>query len=106
MHPVAQTMLILSLAVIASTLVLAALDLRHIRLALTNSATKPLQSSGGSASDQVPSNAGYAIYAFRQGRWVLEADFSKPGYEPAPVSMAGSYEGQVVKKESALRTRG
>src|SRR5262245_58659501 len=109
MHPVVQTMLILSLAIIASTLVIAALDLRHIRLALASKTAKPqgpMLHSGASALDRGPSHAGYAIYVFRSGRWALEADFSKPGYEPAPVSMAGSYEGQIIKKESALKARG
>jgi hypothetical protein len=44
--------------------------------------------------------AGYAIYVYRDGRWDLEADLSQPGYEPAPPSIAGAYEGQAVKKES------
>jgi hypothetical protein len=110
MHPIVQTILILSLIIIASTLVVGALDLRQIRLVLAAEHRKGkkshLQLSAFSATDVVRSKAGYAIYAFRGGRWVLEADFSNPGYEPASVSMPGSYEGQVIKKESALQAKG
>lgn len=46
------------------------------------------------------SHAGYAIYVFREGRWVIEADLSAPGYEPSPPTLPGSFEGHVLKKES------
>ena len=49
----------------------------------------------------VGSAAGYAIYVYRGGRWELEADLSAPGYEPSAPTLEGSYEGQVIKKESA-----
>lgn len=44
--------------------------------------------------------AGYAIYVYRQGRWIIEADLSSPGHEPSPPTMPGGYEGHVLKKES------
>ena len=43
---------------------------------------------------------GYAIYVYRQGQWALEADLSATGCEPSSPGLPGSYEGQVVKKES------
>lgn len=47
------------------------------------------------------SAAGYAIFVYRAGRWVLEEDLSAPGYEPSAPNLEGSYEGQVIKKESS-----
>ncbi len=47
--------------------------------------------------------AGFAIYMFRNNRWVLEADLSAPGCESTPPSIPGSFEGQVVRKESSPR---
>jgi hypothetical protein len=44
--------------------------------------------------------SGYAIYVYRDGRWIIEADLSAPGYEPSPPTLPGSYEGHVLKKES------
>jgi hypothetical protein len=47
------------------------------------------------------SPAGYAIYIYRKNRWEIEADLSAPGHEPTAPALPGSYEGQVIKKESA-----
>lgn len=49
------------------------------------------------------SPAGYAIYVYRDGKWLMEADLSRPGFESMPPSMQGAYEGQVVKRESIPR---
>lgn len=46
------------------------------------------------------SPAGYAIYVFRQGQWVMDADLSRTGFEASPPTMPGTYEGQVIKRES------
>ena len=46
------------------------------------------------------SPAGYAIYVHRGDRWEVEADLSAPGYEPSATTLAGAYEGQVIKKKS------
>jgi len=46
---------------------------------------------------------GYGIYVFRNERWHLEADLSSPGFETSPPSIAGSFQGQVVRKESTTR---
>jgi hypothetical protein len=45
--------------------------------------------------------SGYAIFVYRDGRWIIEADLSAPGYEPSPPTLPGSYEGHVLKKESS-----
>ena len=52
------------------------------------------------------SPAGHAIYVYRNARWELEADFSKPGFEPSPPSIPGAYEGQAIKKQSASKAVG
>jgi hypothetical protein len=44
--------------------------------------------------------AGFAIYVFRNNRWELESDLSAPGFEPAPPTIPGAFEGHVVKKQS------
>ncbi len=43
---------------------------------------------------------GYGIYIYKNGRWELESDLSAPGYEPSPPTLAGAFEGHVVRKES------
>ena len=50
--------------------------------------------------------AGHAIYVYRNARWELEADFSKPGFEPSPPSIPGGYEGQAIKKQAASKAVG
>ena len=50
-----------------------------------------------------PPGEGYAVYMWSAGRWRLETDFSQPGYETTPPTMAGSYEGQLVRKEAVRR---
>ncbi len=47
--------------------------------------------------------SGYAIFVFREGKWVLEADLSQPGYEAVPPNLTGGFEGQVVKKISGVK---
>lgn len=46
------------------------------------------------------SRGGFGIFVYRNNRWELESDLSAPGYEPSPPTIPGSFEGQVVKKES------
>ncbi len=46
---------------------------------------------------------GYAVYMWSNGQWALEADMSAPGCGTAKPSTPGSYEGQLVKKESEPR---
>ena len=48
---------------------------------------------------------GCGIFVYRNNRWELESDLSAPGYEPSPPTVAGVYEGQVVKKESWPKAR-
>jgi hypothetical protein len=52
------------------------------------------------------SPAGYAIYVYRDGKWIMEADLSRPGYEATPPSMQAAYDGQVVKRESTPKREG
>jgi hypothetical protein len=46
---------------------------------------------------------GYGIYVFRNDKWHLEADLSSPGFETSPPAIVGSFQGQVVRKESTTR---
>ena len=92
-----------------SAQVFMALELRRMRLGL---ATKEIEEEPrcpqGRTSHHAPSfegpsgsRSGYAIYVYRSGRWEIEADLSAPGHEPSAPTLPGSYEGQVIKKESA-----
>jgi hypothetical protein len=47
--------------------------------------------------------SGHAIFVYRNSQWHLEADFSKPGFEPSLPSIQGGYEGQAIKKPSVLK---
>ena len=51
----------------------------------------------------IDSPAGHAIYVYRNVQWELEADFSKPGFEPSPPSIPGAYDGQAIKKQSVAK---
>jgi hypothetical protein len=44
--------------------------------------------------------SGHAIFVYRNAQWHLEADFSKPGFEPSSPGIQGAYEGQAIKKQS------
>jgi hypothetical protein len=49
---------------------------------------------------------GYAIWAYRDGRWSLSEDRSEPGYEAGgSPDEQGEYEGEVVRMLSVLSTR-
>jgi len=58
--------------------------------------------TGGKSThgQEPPPRGGYGIYIYRNGRWELESDLSAPGYEPSPPTLAGGFEGHVVRKES------
>ena len=106
MNLILQIVLVLSVVVIAGALVFGVIEWRQIRIFLTTRRIKvetvrPLTTS--SKTELLCSRAGYAIHVFRQGTWVLEADLSNPGYEAVSPSIAGTFEGQVVKKESGLK---
>jgi hypothetical protein len=114
MHPLVQTIFVLGITVSAIALTVSAVELRHFLLFLKSGKLRvrvhaQVDSSGGS-TQRTPglffSKAGFGVYIYRQGRWVLEADYSKPGYEAVGPTMAGAYENQVVKKESALKGKG
>ena len=63
---------------------------------------------GGIAASGDPSSmikeppSGHAIFVYRDAQWHLEADFSKPGFEPSTPVMQGAYEGQAIKKQSVV----
>lgn len=46
--------------------------------------------------------SGHSIHYYTNGGWELQEDFSNAGYEVNRPSMAGSYEGQVVKTTSSV----
>lgn len=101
---------VLALVVSASSLVLVAVELRGIRRRLDSDRAL---SGRGSDWDRNPIHVkhhhpgsvlhpGFAVFVYRRGRWELESDLSAPGYEPSAPSIAGAYEGQVIKKESRM----
>ena|SRR5258708_5994260 len=108
MYPFVQTVFVVGIAVIATGIVSAAFELRQIRNLLAAGKIRlefcPERSrfrsrmGGGSPG-------GYALFVFRQGRWMLEEDLSQPGFEAVAPVIAGAFEGQVVKKESGLSRR-
>ena len=51
----------------------------------------------GFAPSTMSRDPGHSIHVFRSGRWELQEDFSKAGYEASKPSMKGNYEGQVVR---------
>ena len=57
----------------------------------------------GSGHPSAVSPAGHAIYVYRNAQWELEADFSKPGFEPSAPTIPGAYEGQAIKKQSIAK---
>jgi hypothetical protein len=111
MHPLVQTIVVIGVAVSAIALTFSLMELRHIRSILQMGKPArvfPVSSAGSAQRAPGPysSKAGFAVFAYRHGKWMLEADFSKPGYEAALPTIAGAYENQVVKKESALKGKG
>jgi hypothetical protein len=113
MHPLVQTIVVVGIAASAVALALCALELRQIRsvlqlgkFSISARAWEPSTGSMQQAPGLFFSKAGFAVYTYRQGKWVLEADYSKPGYEAVGPNLVGSYENQVVKKESALKGKG
>jgi hypothetical protein len=113
MHPLVQTIVVIGVAASAIALALSAMELRQIRSILQvgkfRLSTRAWQPSTGSAQHAPGlffSKAGFAVYTYRDGKWMLEADYSKPGYEAVGPTISGSYENQVVKKESALKGKG
>lgn len=106
MHPIVQTSFLFGIGAIAIGLVATTRELRLIRSLLSTGDIR--LDSGPPTSKQEFSwrpgtiRAGYAIFVFRQGQWVLEADLSNQGYEAVAPAIAGTFEGQVVKKESGL----
>lgn len=109
MHPLVQVVVAVGAVVVVGLLAMIAGELKKIRILLVKASKKSKGKPGfGSsrATSALASRSGYAIYSYRNGRWIMEADFSNPGYEAAQVTMAGSFEGQVIKKESALKMKG
>ena len=99
MGPLVTTLLAISAAVQIVSAILLAKILQQLR---NPPGGPPIQSNIILRHDGVlGSAAGYAIYVYRGGRWELEADLSAPGYEPSTPTLEGSYEGQVIKKESS-----
>ncbi len=114
MHPLAEATLVIGIAVSAIALALCALELRQIRLILQlgkfSVSARAWEASSTGSAQHAPglffSKAGFGVYTYRQGKWVLEADYSKPGYEAVGPTIEGAYENQVVKKESAFKGKG
>lgn len=58
--------------------------------------------SGFEQRQSMGSPAGFALFVFREGVWMLQEDYSKPGFVAVPPAMDGTFEGQVLRRESAL----
>lgn len=109
MHGLTQFVLSMSAITVAAALVALVRELQHVRQAIEskrrpaghvdNFGTSTVMSSRKSTHQ----NGGFAIFVYRDGSWHLEADLSAPGCEVSPPTINGSFNGQVVKKESTVR---
>ncbi len=95
----------ISLAAAAAGLVIIGISLRDLtshfrRNGLQVIVSQLMTTSRGGTGRLTSSKAGYAVYMWTNGKWVLETDFSQPGHEATGPSMPGSYEGQLVKREA------
>ncbi|NQT16911.1 MAG: hypothetical protein HQ582_29405 [Planctomycetes bacterium] len=97
-----------SLAVGAAGMVVAGLSLRELkshfeRNGLQVNLSQVMIASTGGTGRLAPSESGYAVYMWTNETWVMETDFSQPGYETIGPGISGSYEGQLVRKEAVLK---
>jgi hypothetical protein len=93
----------IALAVSAVTLIVVAFDLRRLRIHFETSTISIVVQDdrpGDTHHTTVDSLSGYSIFVYRNNQWILEADLSSPGFEATPPTIPGTYDGQVVKKES------
>lgn len=86
-------------------LIFGGIQLGRIRELLRRSPVRVLVLTEGSSCCRDPrwqSGGGYAIYVYRKDtrRWSLEHDLSAPGFEPAPPTIAGSYDNQTLRTQS------
>ncbi len=101
-----QVVVAIGIAIAAFALVVGATELGRIRTILDRGRIRVENIRAHTTSSSnlwINSRSGYAVYVFQQGSWVLEADFSRPGYEPVPPTIEAAFDGQVVKKESGLK---
>jgi hypothetical protein len=110
MQTLSQLIFLISAVVTAAALVMAVVELRGIGAFLRTGTLhvwveKPPVTTNYRGPTG-PSTPAFAYYIYRQGKWHLEGDFSKPGYEAAPPKMLGTYDGQVVKTECVLKAKG
>ena len=89
----------------AVALILVSMELKQIRLRLQNGVLRVALGDHDAQhcchTGTFPrSGGGYAIFVFREGRWVVEADFSEPGNEPVAPKIQGRYESQAVTTQS------
>lgn len=103
MHLFAELVIAVALVGLTSCAFLLLDELRQIRLLLERPPRKPITYSSSHVGPRVEPGGGYGVYIFRDGRWHLEADFSRPGFEATPPTIPGQFSGQVVKRESTVR---
>lgn len=106
MHVITQFVLSFSGITIACASVAAVLELQRSRSTNANSrrdTRHDIFAHTSTVSQHKEPSGGYAVYVYRDENWRLEADFSAPGCESVPPTIKGSFEGQVVKKESLAR---
>ncbi len=91
----------------AVALILVSMELKQIRLRLQNGVLRVALDEDARhcchTGTAPRSPCGYAIFVFRDGRWVVEADFSEPGNEAVAPKIQGRYESQAVTTQSIPR---
>ena len=106
MSDITQLILSLSAVATAGSMIFMVPELHRVRRLLETGrrdvGDRPLVGSFSGQAGDGP-QAGYAIYVYRDGHWQLEADLSAAGCEATAPTIAGSFEGQVVKKDSCVK---
>jgi len=92
----------------AVALILLSMELKQIRLRLQNGVLRIILDDDDArhcchTGTYPRSDGGYAIFIFREGRWMLEADFSEPGNEAVAPRIQGRYESQAVTTQSVRK---
>lgn len=93
----------LSLAAAAAGLLLMGLQLRNLFQFIRHNSLQVTVSNLylSTSKSRNDSQWGYSVYMWTDGKWVLDADMSAPGCTATVPGIDGSYEGQLVRKDSA-----
>ena len=100
--------MVTAVGVVGSTAMLAlvGVQLGRIRTELRRGVRVNVEggAKGSSPQGMLELPSGHAIFVYRNSQWHLEADFSRPGFEPSLPVIQGSYEGQAIKKPSVVKS--